>query len=93
MGSSDEEEIIVEHFSFPGLDSDKVAKSTVKKPKERIVNLGMPAREYLEFLMQKIDIEMKKGTKVKEIKETGPNLDTIYVEDRTMDPDFTEFAR
>ena len=56
------------------------------------MKLGMPARDFLEFLKAKIDHEYPKmPDKVKDQKTL--DLDGIFVEDKLMDPDFVDFAR
>jgi hypothetical protein len=52
----------------------------------------MPPKAFLDGLLAKIDIERDKEPATQKIQKTL-DLDAIFVEDKTMDPDFVEFSR
>lgn len=56
------------------------------------VKLGMPPKAFLDGLLAKIDLDHHKEPETKKVQKTL-DLDAIFVEDKTMDPDFVEFSR
>jgi len=52
----------------------------------------MPPKAFLDGILAKIDLERHKEPVTQKVQKTL-DLDAIFVEDKTMDPDFVEFSR
>ena len=52
----------------------------------------MAPKAFLDGLLAKIGLETQRHSEIKKVQKTL-DLDAIFVEDKTMDPDFVEFSR